>query len=105
MTKVCGTSNRWWSPYLENCQTRARGNASTSLAIVIIFCDVLYVIGINLYTVAPFILTETHATNMETYAIIASDLSKFLQYSLLQSVVRYRIGSPESEFEYAKGLP
>jgi len=73
-----------------------------SLAIVSILCDVFYVTGINLHTVAHFSLTEPHALSLETKVIIGTDLSQFLKYSSLptiEMVARYRIGSPESEFE------
>jgi len=64
-----------------NCQTRARGTFFVSLAIIVIFCNVFYVIGINLHTVAHFSPTEPHAPSLETKVIIGTDLSQFLQYS------------------------
>ena len=80
----------------------AIGNLFPSLAIVIIFCNVFHVTGINLHMVAHFSLTEPHAPSLETNEIIGTDLSQFLQYSWLPKIVmvaRYRIGSPESELE------
>jgi len=49
-----------------------------------------------------------HAPSLETKVLIGTDLSQFLQYSLLptiEMVLPYRIGSPQSEFEYAKLPP
>ena len=64
-------------PEHGNCQTKARGTFYVSLAIVIIFCNVFYVIEINSHTVAHFSLTEPHAPSLETKVIIGTDLSQF----------------------------
>jgi len=64
-----------------NCQTKARGTFYVYLVIVIIFCNIIYVIGINLHTVAHLSPTDPHAPSLETKVIIGTDLSQFLQYS------------------------
>jgi hypothetical protein len=46
---------------LRELSATARGNLAPSLAIVIIFCNIFCVAGINLHTVAHFSLTEPHA--------------------------------------------
>jgi len=58
--------------------------------------------------VAHFSLTETCAPNLVTKVILGTDLSQFLQYSLLptrEMVARYQIGSPDSDFDYPIPLP
>jgi len=68
----------------------------------------LYVIGTNLYTVVPFIITEPPAPSLVTKVILGTDLSQFLRHLLLPTpevVARYRIGSPDSVFEYPIPLP
>jgi len=72
----------------------AIGNLFPSLAIVIIFCEIFHVTGINLHTVAHFSITEPHAhsitephaQSLETKVIIGTDLSQFLQYSPLPTI-------------------
>ena len=64
----------------------AIGNLFPSLAIVIIFCEIFHVTGINLHTAAHFSLTEPHAPSLETKVIIGTDLSQFLQYSSLTTI-------------------
>ena len=62
----------------------------------------------NLHTFVLFSLTEPRAPSLVRNVILRNDLSQSLQYYLLpiwEKVVRYRIRSPESEFEYPIRLP
>jgi len=57
---------------LRELSSRTRGNLAPSLAIVIIFCNVFSVTGINLHTAAHFSLTESRAPNLETKVILGT---------------------------------
>ena len=57
----------------------------------------------KLYTVALFSLTEPHAPSLVRKVILGTDISQFLQCLLLhirEMVACYRIGSPDSVYEY-----
>ena len=64
---------------LRELSARARGNLAPCLAIVIIFCNVFCVTGINLLIYMLPSLTEPHVPNLVTKVILGIDLSQFLQ--------------------------
>lgn len=68
---------------LRELSARASGKLAPSLAIVIIFCNVFCVTGINLYKDALFSLTEPYVPSLVTKVILGTDLSQFLQYLFL----------------------
>jgi len=55
--------------------------ASLPLTIVIFFCNIFYIFGIDLFTVAVFSLTEPHAPCLLSKLILETDVLQFLQYS------------------------
>ena len=95
LIKVYVSSCQWRSLDLGNCQARATENLAPSLTSVIIFCNIYPLfVGINFYTV--------HLAFSLWTLILGTDLLQFLHYSLLrlrEMVARYRIRSPDSEFE------
>lgn len=55
--------------------------ASLPLAIIIFFCNIFYILGIELFTVAIFSLIEPHALYLLRKLILETDVLQFLQYS------------------------
>jgi hypothetical protein len=67
--------------------------------------NISYVFGINLYTVSSLSLAEPRAQSLLRKVILGTDLSQFLQYSLLrirdggtlpEQVSRIRVREPDS---------